>query len=144
MTDIALKLVGAFTEALSEDGYAVLRRRGGQPGYIHVVLNGVDPEDRQNRHVVIEMFNGTVAVAESLCASVFESPSDHVRPNERIQDNPRGYSAGPKYGRFKWALTHDEVVSGWGSELAFARKVTELLRSLESTGGSAESEGDYS
>lgn len=127
-----MKLMGAFVEALSADGgYAVLRQRGGAPGYVHVVLGGLHPGRARNRHVAIERRNGTVAVTEQISGRL----RAHERPNERIEDNPIGYSAGPNYGRFRWALSYSEIVDRWGGELAFAREVTGLLRGLEDVDG---------
>ena len=132
--------MGAFVEVLSddEDGYGVLRQRGRAPGYVHVVPAGPDPNKARNRHVAIERFNGTVAVTEELQDAL----GAHPRPNARIENDPLGYCAGPNYGRFKWALTHDEIVQRWGTETAFAREVAKLLRALDPA-GAVDDEGDY-
>lgn len=140
MAGLALRLMGAFVEVLGDEGgYAVLRHRGRSPGYAHVVPAGPDPNKARNRHVAIELFNGTVAVTEELR----EALGAHRRPNTRIETDPLGYSAGPNYGRFEWALSHDEIVRRWGSELAFAREVANLLRGLDRRTG-VDDDGDYS
>lgn len=143
MMKCALSLVEAFVEVLSDDGgYAVLRQRGRTPGYVHVVPAGPDPNRPSSRHVAIELFNGTIAVTEELR----EALAAHPRPNARIEVDPIGYSAGPSYGRFKWALTHDEIITRWGTERAFAEEVAKSLRSRTDTdagNGDDHDEGDY-
>jgi hypothetical protein len=59
------------------------------------------------------------------------------RSGARIEDDPTGYGAGPNYGRFKWALTHREILDRWKTERAFAEEVrthVSALRRVDSIG----------
>lgn len=136
-------MLSAFVDVFSSnDGHAVLRRRGGSPGYVHVVPRGSDPTRPRSRHVAVELHNGTVAVSDALSDLV----KAKARPNARIEADPLGYSAGPNYGRFKWALTHDEIIARWGTERAFAEEIAKSLRSRAGTDvgdGDDHDEGDY-
>ena len=63
------------------------------------------------------------------------------RPDAPLQQHPLGYSAGPRYGRFAFGITYEEMVARFGGELAFAARLTQLLARLDVPGDSPE--GDY-
>ena len=140
MSSAAEKVLRAFVEAFSaDDGYVVLRQRGGTPGYVHVVPSGFDPSKRGHRHVVVELKNGAVGVTLKL-RDVLGAQD---RPQEPIDKHDLGYSAGPSFGRFKWGLTHGAILAKWGSERAFAQTVNKRLREVLASEGAEEEEGDY-
>lgn len=139
MSDAALRVLLAFVDAFSADGgHAVLRARGGLRGYVHVVPPRFDPSKPSGRHVLVERYNGTVGVT----ARLKDALGAQTRPDARIQADPLGYSAGPNYGRFKWALTHDAILAKWATEHAFADSVAGLLHGLSGSEGESD-EGDY-
>jgi hypothetical protein len=98
----------------------------------------LDPNKTGNRYVLIERYNGTVAVTKELQ----EGSGAHLRPEEKIVNDPLGYSVGPKSGRFKWALSHAEIVEQWEDELVFARQVKKLLLGL-TVGDATLADSDY-
>jgi hypothetical protein len=135
----AHRLLLEFVAVLSSnDGHAALRQRGGSPGYVHVVPRGFDPARRGHRHVLVELYNGTVGVTEELKDELKAQP----RSTARIEDDPLGYSAGPNYGRFRWGITHTDLVRRWGSERAFVEALAAQLRRLGAIGDDGEP-GDY-
>jgi hypothetical protein len=138
------RLISAFIEFFgSRDEYVALRKRGGDPGYVHIVPFGFDPSKYWERHVAVDLYCGTIGVTKELKGEL----RAHVRPPKRIEADPLGYGTGPNYGRFRWALTFDDVEARNGGLRGFVRAVSEILDRLKegkklSTPESAEP-GDY-
>lgn len=127
MTHNANEVCRAFITAFSEDnGYVVFRQRGGVPGYVHIIPSGFDPELRDNRHLAVELANGTVSVTEELQHIV----QAHARPDVHISKDDLGWSAGPNSGRFKWALRYQEICAKPGGIDALAKVVAAHYRAL--------------
>jgi hypothetical protein len=104
-----------------------------------VVPSPLDPKKRGHRLVAVELRNGTVCVTDELREQLAARP----RPAKSIEDDDLGYSAGPNYGRFKWGLTHSEIIARWGSERAFAEGVSKCVREFTIREAAIESDGDY-
>jgi hypothetical protein len=127
MSSEANEVIRAFITAFSsDDGHVVFRQRGGSPGYVHVVPSGFDPTRPEDRHLAVELHNGTVCVTEELQRVV----NAHERPSMSIQEHPLGGSAGTSFGRFRWALTHHEIVVQRGGAPAFAAEIARWYRAL--------------
>lgn len=121
------EIIRAFITAFSDhDGHVVFRQRGGSPGYVHVVPSGFDPTRQEDRHLAIELANGTVSVTEELQRAIYAQE----RPNAPIHEDPLGGSTGTQLGRFRWALTHREIVTRPGGIPEFAREVARRYRAL--------------
>ena len=106
LTVSADQIIIAFADFYgSRRSYVSICKHGGEPGYVHVVPAGLNPTKTKERHLAVELYNGTVCVTEHLKDVL----GAHPRPNVRIEVDPLGYSAGPNYGRFAWALTFQEV-----------------------------------
>jgi len=85
-----------------------LRCEKGRPGgYIRVWGPSADPKRDLDCHVVIERYNGTVAVSSTIAGHLAAVP----RPNpiESILDNPVGASCGPYSQRFATAIPPEEM-----------------------------------
>ena len=127
MSSAADEVIRAFVAAFSaNDGHVALRQRGGSPGYVHIVPSGFDPTRREDRHLIVELYNGTVSVTKELQSTV----TAQDRPDMSVREHDLGFSAGPNSGRFKWALAHDAIVARWGSVRAFAEDVARRYRAL--------------
>lgn len=127
MSEQANEILRAFIAAFSaDDGYVVLRQRGGSPGYVHVVPSGFDPAEKYDRHLVVELANGTVSVTEELQHIV----NAHVRPDAHISADDLGWSAGPNSGRFKWAIRYREIVDQRGGVEPFAKEIASHYRAM--------------
>lgn len=120
------------------DGHVVFRRRGTSRGYVHVVPSGFEPTDPRHRFVAVELHNGTVCVT----AELKDALGANARPGARIEEHPTGHSAGPNYGRFKWALTHPEILTRWKTERAFAEDVRTHMRALRGSDVIESDDGD--
>lgn len=130
MSTPADRLIRAFIDVLgADDNHVTFRRRGGSPGYLHLIPSGFDPMRPQDRYLAIELHNGTVCVTEEFKETLGAQP----RPASPIGTDALGHSAGPNYGRFKWALPHQAIISRWGDEHAFARSVLECFEALRGT-----------
>lgn len=140
MSQVADQVLRAFLEVFSKaEGHVTFRQRGGSPGYVHIVPARWDPTKTRNRHVAVELKNGTVALTDELAEKVGAS----LRPGVSIQEDPLGHSAGPRYGRFRWAITHDAIMARWNDERAFAQEVREHLLALDLNATVNADEGDY-
>ena len=130
-------LLLAFLEASAEGGYVTFGRRGGDPGYIHVVPGILSAGERACRHLLIELYNGTVGVTEPLREAI----GGQERPHARIQQDTLGYSAGPNYGRFGWALPWAQIER---DPRAFARQAIDaVLRVVVPVVVPVADDGDY-
>jgi hypothetical protein len=72
----------------------------------------------------IEEFNCTVSFAAPLAAAT----GALLRPAAPINEDPRGYSTGPIYGRFARALVASELVRFGATERAIALELSQLAR----------------
>jgi|GEM_PF-807452 len=132
MSSAANEVIRAFVATFSaDDGHVVLRQRGGSPGYVHVVPSGFDPTQRNDRHLAVELANGTVSVTKELQPNV----NAHDRPDVSISDHELGWSVGTNSGRFKWSLSYDEIVNKRGGIKAFAQEIARHYRALTPSKG---------
>jgi hypothetical protein len=80
--------------------------------------------------LIVEGYNCTVSVAEPLATAA----GAHPRPRRPIRQHELGYSAGPNYGRFQWALSARELMQRWPAKSnaagAAERAVAERLAAL--------------
>jgi hypothetical protein len=122
----AESLIIAFAEYYgSRHSYVSICKHGGEPGYVHVVPAGFDPAKRKDRHVAVELYNGTVCVTERLKDALKAQP--RPKPEPSIKQDPSGHSAGPNYGRFGWSLTF-QAVKSWNDGLrGFVKDVAQRL-----------------
>jgi len=113
----AERLIVAFVEYFGQrDEYVYVRKKGGDPGYVHIVPQGFDPSKAGQRHVTVELFNGSVSVDEPLREALGATarPIDETDPEGKrgfhISDTcPLGASCGTYYGSFRWGLTFQEI-----------------------------------
>jgi hypothetical protein len=135
----AADLIIAFAEFFGARGsYVSVCKHGGSPGYVHIVPGGFDPARSRERHVAVELYNGTVCVTDALKDAI----GAHLRPDAPIQKDPLGYSAGPKYGRFAWALALREVEAWKGGARGFVKEVSDALDELKGRAAGGQI-GDY-
>lgn len=126
MSNAADDVIRAFITAFSANkGHVVFRQRGSRPGYLHVVPAGFDPALPEDRHLAVELYNGTVCISEDLQINV----KAQERPNVSIRKHPCGTSAGNS-GKFRWALSHQEIVEHRGGVHAFAEEIARLYLAI--------------
>jgi hypothetical protein len=136
MHGILLDFIEAFG---ASRGYVSLAQRNGPRGYVHVVPPGLDPKKIASRHLLVER-NGTVCVTEQL----HDTLGALLRPPVPIDQDPLGYSAGPRYGRFRWGITQDHRQRRWRSEQDFVAHAVKALCDIRAhRGPEQEEEGDY-
>jgi hypothetical protein len=97
---------------------------------------------RAQRHVTVELFNGSVCVDEHLRDKLgaSERPVDSTDPERKrgvriSATEPLGASCGTNYGKFRWGLTFREIETRWGSVAKFAALVADLLSRIPCPGG---------
>jgi hypothetical protein len=106
-------------------------------GCVYVVPEGPDMTSRAQRHVTVELFNGSVCVDEHLrdALGASERPVDPTDPDRKqgvriSATEPLGASCGANYGKFRWGLTFQEIETRWGSAANFVALVADRLSQL--------------
>ena len=106
-------------------------------GCVYVVAGGTDVISRAQRHVVVELFNGSVCVDDRLRDKLGARarPIDPADPERKrglpiSAREPLGTSCGTNFGKFRWGLTFQDIEKRWGSPAALVEQVAELLAKL--------------
>lgn len=139
VADGAFAVLYALAEALADHGTAQFCRRGRWPGHMLLAFTPHGREVSGFGPLVLELSNGTVAVNATLRHALGASP----RPSVPLTAHPLGYSAGPDYGCFLFAVSHAEIRRRWTNEMNFAWAVASWLRAQTPEGDTAAWLGDY-
>ena len=87
-------------------------------GYLHIHGPNQTPGTGRcaTHSIVVEQANGTV----SLRTPIAKQLGFTKRPNAPISQHPLGYSNGPDYGVFDYALSFEDILDIWGHLVTFA------------------------
>lgn len=138
LSDACYALVCAFAGALGELGDLSFTRRGSWPGHLVVSHRPSAPRQPAYPYAILELTNATVAVSGFLRGPL----GAHARPQLPLGEHELGYTAGPDYGDFGFALAHAQILENWANEQAFARCIADHVP-RRSQGGTIPRLGDY-
>lgn len=118
-------IIEAFCKA--EPRVTCCTRGSSDPTYVHV--HGPSQPAREahcRSHCLIVEANGTVAFRELLGRRL----GARLRPLVPISQDPLGYSNGPDFGEFTYALDAATIRERFGSSASFAEAVIKECRAL--------------